>query len=116
MAHTLGKGWLSEGLVDDSLNFTSISSRAGSHSDLNVMHFDARYQMAQRSHSNSFLSAVSRRKDGALRYTPVFRPPIMNRPEFFFRYGPQERAALATFDFLDRLPTAATSDATASRR
>ncbi|XP_043199499.1 pneumococcal serine-rich repeat protein-like isoform X1 [Amphibalanus amphitrite] len=74
------------------------------------------YQHLKLLHQQRRRKQVSRRKDGALRYTPVFRPPIMNRPEFFFRYGPQEQAALATFDFLDRLPSVSSADVTAGRR
>lgn len=48
-------------------------------------------------------AALRSRGLGVLRFPRSRRPSILGRDGFFVRYGDHERAAVATFDFLDDL-------------
>lgn len=42
------------------------------------------------------------------------RPSIVNRPEFFLRYGEKEIEAMSSFDFLEELSTTSSSSISCS--
>lgn len=42
------------------------------------------------------------------------RPSIINRPEFFIRYGEKEKEAMSSFDFLEELSTTSSSSISCS--
>lgn len=48
-------------------------------------------------------------KDLGITYMPRMRTSIVNRDEFFYRFGEREREACASFNFLDELSTSVPS-------
>lgn len=58
------------------------------------------------------LAAAALRSRGlaVLRFPRTRRPSIIGRDGFFVRYGDRERAAVATFDFLDDISPTETKD------
>lgn len=55
-------------------------------------------------------AALRSRGLAVLRFPRHRRPSILGRDGFFVRYGDRERAAVATFDFLDELSGSSSPD------
>ncbi|KAL0893595.1 hypothetical protein ABMA27_013776 [Loxostege sticticalis] len=63
----------------------------------------SRLHRLHRSRRQKTAAALRSRGLGVLRFPRARRPSILGRDGFFVRYGDRERAAVATFDFLDEL-------------
>ncbi|XP_052759285.1 uncharacterized protein LOC113517440 isoform X1 [Galleria mellonella] len=63
----------------------------------------SRLHRLHRSRRQKTAAALRSRGLGVLRFPRGRRPSILGREGFFVRYGDRERAAVATFDFLDDL-------------
>ncbi|VVC95345.1 unnamed protein product, partial [Leptidea sinapis] len=70
----------------------------------------SRLHRLHRSRRQKTAAALRSRGLGVLRYTRTRRPTILGREDFFVRFAEAERAAVATFDFLDDLSGGSSPD------
>lgn len=71
----------------------------------------SRLHRLHRSRRQKTAAALRSRGVGVLRLPRMRRPSILGRDGFFVRFGERERAAVATFDFLDDLSGSSSPDA-----
>ncbi|KAJ0180306.1 hypothetical protein K1T71_003710 [Dendrolimus kikuchii] len=71
----------------------------------------SRLHRLHRSRRQKTAAALRSRGLGVLRFPRTRRPSILGRDGFFVRFGERERAAVATFDFLDDLSGSSSPDA-----
>ncbi|GAB6028248.1 nck-associated protein 5, variant 2 [Chamberlinius hualienensis] len=90
-------------LLDSML--ASSTSSSDTEGDSDIADDDYKYQHLHEIHRVRRFRRAFDRDQCVVRYVPPMRPSILDRKDFFYRFGEKEKEAVASFDFLESMST-----------